>query len=414
MRARQLETVAEVGQRIAGNLDLEELLLSVTNLTRENFHRYHVQIYLLDADGENLDLVAGSGEIGPKLVERGHHIPLDRENSLVARAARSKRGITVEDVSKEPGFMSNPLLPDTRSEMVIPIILGSELIGVLDIQDSRTQAFSSVDLQVKTVLANQVAVAVQNARAFEFQRGVADRLRDLDRLKSEFLANMSHELRTPLNSIIGYSEVLLDGIDGELTEDAVEDVNAIHGSGQHLLNIINDILDLAKIEGGQMRVDQKALTLGEFIREIVNAAQILVKAKPVELLVVEHGQLDQVYADPIRLRQIMWNLISNAVKFTENGSVTIEIGLNEHNMAQVSVKDTGVGMKPEDLEKLFERFRQVDGSSTRRAGGTGLGLHITRHLVRMHGGDINVSSAFGVGSTFWFTLPLYVEERVKS
>jgi signal transduction histidine kinase len=163
-----------------------------------------------------------------------------------------------------------------------------------------------------------------------------------------------------------------------------------------------------------MRVDRRPLELNTFVGEIINTAQILVKNKPVELKIVEETDSPIVYADPIRLRQIVWNLVNNAIKFTEQGSVTVHLGLKDEHQALIRVVDTGIGMKQEDLPLLFEQFRQVDGSSTRRAGGTGLGLHITRHLVRMHDGDISVESTFGLGSTFSFTLPVYVEEMVEN
>jgi len=413
-RALELETVAVVSAATTTILEVEELLQSVTDLTKTSFDLYHAHVYLLDERAENLVLAAGSGEAGRLMKEKRHSIPVHREHSLVALSARIRDAVIANDVRENPDFLPNVHLPDTLSELAVPLIVGSELMGVMDFQSERIGNFTDDDVRVKNALADQIAVAVKNARAFEYQRSVADRLREVDRLKSEFLANMSHELRTPLNSIIGYSEVLLDGIDGELSDDAVEDVRAIHGSGQHLLNIINDILDLAKIEAGQMRVDRRSLELNTFIKEIIQTAQILVKNKPVELNIVEDPSTPNVYADPIRLRQIVWNLVNNAIKFTEQGSVTVNIGVNDDQQAVIRIVDTGIGMKKDDLPLLFEQFRQVDGSSTRRAGGTGLGLHITRHLVRMHDGDIDVQSEFGIGSTFSFTLPLYAEELVRN
>jgi PAS domain S-box-containing protein len=413
-RALELETVAVVSAATTTILDVEELLQSVADLTKTSFDLYHAHVYLLDERGENLVLAAGADEVGREMKGRYHRIPVNHEHSLVALCARTRDGVIANNVHESPDFLPNPLLPGTHSELAVPMIVGDELLGVMDFQSDRLDHFTDNDVRIKTALADQIAVAVKNVRAFEYQRSVADRLREVDRLKSEFLANMSHELRTPLNSIIGYSEVLLDGIDGDLSDDAVEDVRAIHGSGQHLLNIINDILDLAKIEAGQMRVDRRPLELNTFVGEIINTAQILVKNKPVELKIVEETDSPIVYADPIRLRQIVWNLVNNAIKFTEQGSVTVHLGLKDEHQALIRVVDTGIGMKQEDLPLLFEQFRQVDGSSTRRAGGTGLGLHITRHLVRMHDGDISVESTFGLGSTFSFTLPVYVEEMVEN
>jgi len=414
-RAAELETVAKVSAAAATILAVQELLDTVTELTKTSFGLYHAHVYLLNEDTENLALAAGAGDIGKQMVAKGHSIPLNHEHSLVARAARTRQGVISNDVTQEPDFLPNPLLPETKSEMALPMIVGSNLIGVLDVQSDQIGRFTKEDVRVMTTLASQVAVAVRNAMAFEREHSVAERLREIDRLKSEFIANMSHELRTPLNSIIGYSEVLLDGVDGDLSDDAIEDIRAIHGSGQHLLTIINDILDLAKIEAGQMRIDLQPVDLGAFIKDIVHAGHILVKDKPVELRVEAEDDLPHIEADPVRLRQIVWNIMSNAVKFTEQGSVTIRYGRSSDNPSQavVSITDTGIGIKKELLPVVFERFRQVDGSSTRRAGGTGLGLAITRHLVQLHGGSIYVESEEGQGSTFWFTLPLYVEETVR-
>jgi signal transduction histidine kinase len=272
-------------------------------------------------------------------------------------------------------------------------------------------AFTDESIRQIDTLVDQAASVMQTLRLIEQQQETVERLQEVDRLKQQFLANMSHELRTPLNSIIGYSEVLLDGVDGDLTEDAEEDVEAIHDSGKHLLSIINEILDLAKIEAGQMQLDAQEVDLPQFIKDIVHSGQILVKDKGVMLEWVEQSEVPVIKADPIRVRQVLWNLISNAVKFTEAGSVTVTYGMHSDTEIFVKVEDTGIGMTEEGVGSIFERFSQVDGSSTRRAGGTGLGLTITRQLVRMHGGEVYVESEVGVGSTFWFTLPIKVAEK---
>ncbi|MEQ8675528.1 MAG: GAF domain-containing protein [Aggregatilineales bacterium] len=417
-RARELETVAQVSTATTTILNVEELLQAVADLTRERFDLYHAHIYLLDSDTNQLVLAAGSGEAGRIMKENNHSIDMANEYSLVALTAQRGSGIIVNDVSADASFLPNPLLPDTKSEMVIPMKLGNRIIGVLDVQGDVINRFTDDDLRIKTTLADQIAVAVQNALLFaeseqqaERERETSERLREVDRLKSQFLANMSHELRTPLNSIIGYSEVLLDGVDGELTEDAEEDVEAIHNSGKHLLSIINEILDLAKIEAGEMHLDIKDVDVVEFVSEIVRNGQVLVKNKSVELLVVQDDEMPVVSVDAVRLRQIIWNLVSNAVKFTEEGDVKVRLTRDSDKFIRISVEDSGVGMTQDGLEVIFERFSQVDGSSTRRAGGTGLGLTITKQLVEMHGGEINVTSNLGEGSIFSITLPVKVTEN---
>ena len=411
-RAAELQTVAQVSAAATMTLETDVLLQSVVDLTSEAFNLYHAHVYLLDESGENLVLTAGAGEPGRIMKEQGRMISITHPHSLVARAARSRDGAIANDVMYEPDFLPNPLLPDTKSEMAIPMIVADDLIGVLDVQASMVNRFSPDDVAIQSVLADQIAVAVQNTRAFKVQQDTAARLREVDRLKSQFLANMSHELRTPLNSIIGYAEVLLDGIDGELTDEAIEDVQAIHGGGRHLLTIINDILDLAKIEAGQMFMDRQEAELTQAVDEVVATCQILAKNKDIALTVEAEGDIPTVYGDPIRLKQIIFNLVNNAIKFTETGGVTVHLGMaaEDSNQLAVAVRDTGMGISEQDLTGLFQQFHQVDGSATRRAGGTGLGLVITRHLVNMHQGEIYVESEKGAGSTFWFTLPVYANQ----
>ena len=407
-RARELQTVAEVSAATTTLLNRDDMLRAVVELTKARFDLYHAHIYVLSEDGRTLVLAAGAGKAGEAMIANKHSISLNNHNSIVAQAARTQRGVIVNDITTSPMFLPNPLLPETRSEMAIPMLIGDDVIGVLDVQSDTPDYFDEEDLRVKTVLAEQVAVAVRNTEAFERERRTVERLREVDRLKQEFLANMSHELRTPLNSIIGYSEVLLDGVDGELGEEAIEDVQAIYGSGKHLLNIINEILDLAKIEAGQMQLSRKPMNVVDVLADIVHSSQVLAKKKGLDLRLELESQKGIVDGDKVRLNQVMLNLVSNAIKFTEAGEVVVSFALRD-GVAEVSVRDTGIGMSEADLELIFERFRQVDGSSTRRAGGSGLGLTITRQLIEMHDGSIHVQSALGKGSTFTFTLPLVAE-----
>jgi signal transduction histidine kinase len=411
-RAAELQAVAQVSAATTSILDVDELLQAVADLTKASFKLYHTHIYLLDEAGDTLALAAGADEVGRLMKAQGRTIRLDAPTSIVARAARGRQGVISNDVFADPNFLPHPLLPETQAELATPMVLGDKLIGVLDVQANEVNAFTEEDMRIQSTLADQIAVAVENARAFKIQQETAERLREVDRLKSQFLANMSHELRTPLNSIIGYAEVLLDGIDGDLTEEANEDVQAIYSGGRHLLGIINDILDLAKIEAGQMFMDRREADVVKVAEEVLHSLEVLVKDKDLEFILEPEADLPPVYADPLRLRQIILNLVNNALKFTERGGITVRLGRYNDQQVFVSVKDSGMGMNPEDIQVIFERFRQVDGSATRRAGGTGLGLAITRHLIHMHEGEIYVESEKGAGSTFWFTLPIYEAEKV--
>ncbi|MBA3533478.1 MAG: HAMP domain-containing histidine kinase [Ardenticatenales bacterium] len=252
--------------------------------------------------------------------------------------------------------------------------------------------------------------AVEHSYAEVFQ--LKEEAQAANKTKSQFLTNMSHELRTPLNAILGYTEVLLMGIDGPLSDDAQEDIQAIHGSGKHLLALVNDLLDLAKIEAGKMTLEKQTMEVAPLVEDVQFKMQSLLYDKPVELKVEVEENLPPLVADPVRLRQILTNLLSNAIKFTEEGEVRLRAYQQNGHLA-LQVSDTGVGISPEALQKLFEEFQQVDESHERRAKGTGLGLAITRYLIQMHGGDIAVQSEKGTGSTFTVTLPWKVEEKAS-
>jgi len=394
-----------VATSISSNLKVDELLASVVNLTQERFGLYHAQVYLIDDKLEYLVLAAGAGVAGEILRREGHRIAYAHGHSLVARAARNRESVIIDDVTLASDFLPNPMLPETRSEMVIPMLIGDTLIGVLDVQSKYINRFNEHDVHVKTMLAAQIAVAVQNANLYQSQVEAVMQLREVDRLKSEFLASMSHELRTPLNSIIGYSQLMMDGVDGEMGDEAVEDLEAIHSSGHHLLSIINDILDLAKIEAGRMEMDLQQVEFLPVADEVYRMTSILLKDKPVKMVLDVPSDLPKIWGDPLRIRQVLYNLVSNAIKFTENGEVRIRARLGDDRaMIQISISDTGTGIPADHLEQVFSKFHQVDNTATRKVGGTGLGLTITRYLVDMHGGKIWVDSEVNKGSTFQFTL----------
>ncbi|MBI1880713.1 MAG: HAMP domain-containing histidine kinase, partial [Chloroflexi bacterium] len=252
-----------------------------------------------------------------------------------------------------------------------------------------------------------------NARAFREQQDTAERLKEIDKLKTQFLANMSHELRTPLNSIIGFSRVILKGIDGPLTDLQKTDLTSIHNSGQHLLSLINNILDLSKIEAGKMELNFEEVELEPIIKGVTATAIALVKDKPVALHQEIAENLPNVWADPTRIRQIILNLVSNACKFTDEGAITVRVWADQERI-NISVSDTGIGIPEENLNSIFEEFTQVDSSTTRKVGGTGLGLPISRHFVEMHKGRIWVESRLGHGSTFSFFIPIQPDQEEET
>ena len=410
-RAADLSTVATVSTTTATVLDPDELLKTVVNISKERFGLYHAHIFLNNDD--ELVLTSGAGEVGQKMLESGLTIDINAEKSLVARAARGRQAVIINDVTKEEGFLPNPLLPNTQSEMAVPMLVGESVLGVFDIQSDKINAFTEEAADIYTTLASQVAVALQNARLYQEQASVVTQLRELDRLKSSFLANMSHELRTPLNSILGFADVMLEGLDGPLTNTMDNDLRLIQKNGQHLLHLINDVLDMAKIESGRMSLHADTFNVNNLLEEVTSITSSLASDKNIALYIEPESDREvEIYADSTRIRQVMINLVNNSIKFTEKGSVALNVSRMDDARVLITVKDNGLGIPTDQLETIFLEFTQVDTTTTRKVGGTGLGLPISRRLVEMHGGRLWAESSGidGEGSTFFVELPL--ETRV--
>lgn len=246
---------------------------------------------------------------------------------------------------------------------------------------------------------------------------VRQHLGEVERLQSEFLATVSHELRTPLNSILGFAKLLLNQTVGPLNQIQQTDISYIYDSAQHLLSLVNDILDLSKIKAGKIRLDMEWLTVEEIIVGVMASTYILIDDKPIELKEEIEPRLPRIYVDRGRIRQVVINLLSNAAKFTEAGRITLRIYRTikeDQEFICFSVSDTGIGIAEEDMAKVFEAFRQVDSSEARRAQGTGLGMPISRQLVELHGGELWLESKLGQGSTFSFTIPLQPPQSVEA
>ncbi len=405
-----LAASSEIGRLITSTLDLQTLFKRAVGLIVERFNYDHAAIFIIEETGFNASLQEATGQAGSLLKEQRFTLPVG-SNSIVGQVTQTGTTMTVNDIAANTLYESNPVLPEIKAEAAIPLRVGSRTIGALDIQSMQVNAFSDDDIAVLQTLADQIAIAIDNARSYELSLQAVKEMREIDRLKSQFLANMSHELRTPLNSIIGFSRVILKGIDGPITELQQNDLSAIYNSGQHLLGLINDILDLSKIEAGKMELAFEEVNLLEIINSVMSTAVGLVKDRPIRLTKNLPEDIPHVHADPIRVRQVLINLLSNAAKFTEDGEITVEANVqhNADNQPEIliSVTDTGTGIAERDQAKLFQPFSQVDDSPTRKTGGSGLGLSISQRLVKMHGGAINVHSEPGKGSTFYFTLPVY-------
>jgi PAS domain S-box-containing protein len=297
-----------------------------------------------------------------------------------------------------------------EKKMIVPIVGQDQTLGVLEFEENELgQPWSEDDRALVEAVAKDLALVLLDVRSRQLTQKALEEMQEADRLKSQFLANISHELRTPLNSIIGFSHVILQGIDGPVTETQNQDLSAIYNAGQHLLGLINNILDVTRIEAGKMELTLSDVDLKETIISVMATAGGLVKNKPIELITDIPDDLPIIKADSIRIRQILLNLVSNATKFTAKGQIGVSarvIKPGTSHQIVIAVFDTGPGIAPEDQEKIFEPFSQVDSAAVRRSGGSGLGLSICRYLVELHGGRIWVDSILGEGSTFAFTLPI--------
>jgi GAF domain-containing protein/DNA-binding LacI/PurR family transcriptional regulator/DNA-binding response OmpR family regulator len=402
----ETEALYRASHRITASNDLSDLYQILVDEMADRLGADQCQLTIFDREKGYGEMVA---EHRPTSGVDKTHIPMV-SNPAYVLLRDTREALAVEDVSAHPAFARSQDVQgreDIKSMLLVPIVVRGVLTGSLEIHYVEQQrVFGEDELDFCQTLARQAAIAIDNMRAFEEQKETAERLREMDKLKTQFLANMSHELRTPLNSIIGFSRVILKGIDGPLTEMQETDLTAIYSSGQHLLGLINDILDLSKIEAGKMELNFDETDLNLIIRGVMSSAVGLVKDKDVQLEHHVPDDLPNIWVDATRIRQVLLNLISNATKFTEGGKIVVTADYDDE-WVTISVADTGEGIPEEKLDSIFEEFTQVDGSTTRSVGGTGLGLPISRYFVEMHGGKITVESELGAGSTFTITLPIY-------
>jgi signal transduction histidine kinase len=295
-----------------------------------------------------------------------------------------------------------------RALLVIPLLSPDGIVGALVVRRREIGNFAKRTIDLLQTFAAQSVVAIENARLFGEIEEKSRELEIASRHKSQFLANMSHELRTPLNAILGYSELLIDGIYGELADKARGVLERVQRNGKHLLGLINDVLDLSKIEAGQLTLAVDDYSMAGLVKSVVATTESLAKAKGLALEAKIEDGLPLGRGDERRLTQVLLNLVGNAIKFTDRGSVEVAAGLADGRY-QVAVHDTGPGIAEADQRRIFEEFQQVDNTNTRQKGGTGLGLAIAKRIVEMHGGSIAVESTLGAGSTFRIILPVRVE-----
>ena len=341
---------------------------------------------------------------------------------ILARMAMQKQKIAYgEDIQKiyqdrGEAWCRMALAAGYRSVIAVPLLLQEQAIGAAVFYGDKPYQVSRRDTFLLSTAAIQAAMAIQNALLFAEVKDKNAALERLNHLKSQFLATVTHELRTPLHSIISYGALILEGfVEGELTAEQEEHIQFIVHRAEDLSRLVDDMLDLSKIEADRLEVRVEPLALEPSLTEVVNQLKPMANNKGLRLVLEMEDSLPMVLADSHRLRQVVINMVSNALKFTENGSVAIRCTLLEHSdMLRIAVSDTGIGISPAVLDYIFEAFRQADGSTTRRFGGTGLGLTIARKLVELQGGEVCVESTVGQGSTFSFTLPVASPARVRA
>ena len=397
---RQLITSVGVGQRIAALLDLDDLLGQVVALIKNQLEFAYVGIFLLES-GSFLVIRA---EAGDELIthQARKRILMDENNTLSLTAAQRQDQV-VNDI-RTIQFETHPYLrTNTLSEIGLPLIVGDHLHGVLNIQSYGVNAFDDEILPILRSLANQVSIALHNAQLFNAAILARRDAEQANEIKSRFLASMSHELRTPLNAILNFTGFVADGVFGPINEEQADALEKTLDSGGHLLSLINDILDLAKVEAGAMDMFIQEIDMNGLLRGTVATATGLLKNKPIELILEIDKNLPYLYGDKRRLRQILLNLVSNAVKFTKDGQITIAAH-RQGDLLQLCVQDTGIGIAPEDQELIFESFHQAENGVSSELG-TGLGLPIAKYFVEAHGGRIWLESEVGQGTTFFVMLP---------
>jgi signal transduction histidine kinase len=327
--------------------------------------------------------------------------------SISARVLNTRRTIHIEDITLDTELAAaSPVAKATgsRTVLAVPLLAEGEVIGAILVTRRAVRGFTEREVKVVETFADQAAIAIQNVRLFNEIQDKSRQLEIANRHKSEFLANMSHELRTPLNAIIGFSEVLVQGLFGDVNEKQREYLQDVIGSGQHLLSLINDILDLSKIEAGRMELELSTFHFRDALQSGVTIVRERASRHNITLSVTVADELGSVEADERKVKQIFYNLLSNAVKFTPDGGRVDVAVRRDHGDVRVEVRDNGIGIADSDQARIFEEFQQVGRERSRE--GTGLGLTLTKRFVELHGGRIWLESAPERGSTFTFTLPL--------
>jgi GAF domain-containing protein len=407
--------LAEVGEAVSSSLDLQEVLTTVLTHAVRLSGADGGTVFELDEARAELVHRASYGMPDELVGMIQRNLPRVHDDTALGRAARSGVALQVPDLRIEsaPRTASRNLVDAMiragfRANVTVPLIRHQRTVGVLVIRRKTSGESPQAVVDLLQTFASQSVLAIENARLFQQIETQSRELEVASQHKSQFLANMSHELRTPLNAIIGYSEMLQEEAEDLGEASFIPDLQKVNAAGKHLLALINDILDLSKIEAGRMDLFVETFEVSQLVRDVAAIVQPLIEKNGNELVVHADDTLGTMHADITKLRQTLFNLLSNAAKFTDHGTISLTVARESDNWLTFAVADTGIGMTEEQLGRLFEAFSQAEASTKSHYGGTGLGLAISRHFCRLMGGDLTVESIYDRGSTFTVRLPTRV------
>ena len=409
----ELRALGEVSQAVNSTLDLESVLMTiVTNAVQLSntdagaiyvFEEAQDEFFLRTTYGMDQDTIAALKKVRIRI-----------DSPTLASAIAKREPVQIPDLREEPPDPVNRLILSAgyRGLLMAPLLRPDRIVGMLIVRRKAPGLFPKATLDLLKTFADQSVLAIQNARLFS---EIAQKSRQLEiesRHKSQFLANMSHELRTPLNAILGYNQLMLNNIYGETAGRMRTVLGRVQSNGKHLLGLINDVLDLSKIEAGQLTLTVSDYSIKHVVYSVSSAVEPLLAEKNLGFKLEIPPDLPTGRGDGRRLTQVLLNLVSNAIKFTDAGEVTIKVSATS-NAFTLAVRDTGPGIDPADQVRIFEEFQQADSSVTKKKGGSGLGLSIARRIVDMHGGQLRVESTVGCGATFFLTIPVRIEQRAE-
>jgi signal transduction histidine kinase len=408
----ELRALSEVSQAVNSTLDVEAVLTTIVTKAVQLSETEAGTIYTFNQLRQEFQLRATHG-MDAALIGAIQHHRIGSGETAVGKAAAERRTIQIPDVQKETSLVLDVIVQaGYRAVLFVPLLRADQIVGALVVRRKAPGEFPQHTVDLLETFADQSVVAIQNARLFGEIEEKSRQLAEASQHKSQFLANMSHELRTPLNAILGYNQLMLNNIYGETSGKMRTVLSRVQSNGKHLLKLINDVLDLSKIEAGQLTLSLTDYSIKQVVQNVSAAVEALVNEKNLGFKSEVASELPPGRGDERRLTQVLLNLVGNAIKFTEVGEVIIKVSA-ANSAFIVSVCDTGPGIDPADQSRIFEEFQQADSSITKKTGGTGLGLSIARHIIEMHGGRIWVESSLGKGATFSFTVPVRAQQRVS-